>query len=111
MATGDTARAMGLLAQARQRTEAQLELDPSWMPVWDMAAIHAAMGDVDEAILWAERAYEERGYRFPRFIAIDPVFDGVRDDLRFQALIGRMQADVDEMRREIELEEVAAGER
>jgi hypothetical protein len=111
LASGDTTRGMSLLAEARQRTEAQLEIDPSWMPVWDMAAIHAAMGQVDEAIDWAKLAYEEKGYRFPRFIAIDPVFDSVRDDPRFRALIGRMQADVDEMRREIEREEIAAGER
>ena len=111
LATGDTARATRLLAEARERTEAQLEVDPSWMPVWDMASIYAALGNVDEAVSWAQRAYEERGYRFPKFIAIDPVFDGMRDDSRFQALIGRMQSDVDAMRREIELEEIAAGER
>jgi protein kinase/serine/threonine-protein kinase len=110
LATGDDERGRRQLTETLERAEPRLERQ-SWSASWEMASIHAALGNLDEAIHWAERSYEEWGYRFPRFIAIDPLWDSARDDPRFQALIARMQADVDEMRHEIELEEIAAGER
>ena len=109
--TGETERGMRVLTDMLTETEALLERSDSWGPVWEMASIHAAMGERDEAIRWAEQAYESRGYRFPYFIAIDPIFDGVRDDPLFQAIVSRMEDDVDGMRRRIEQEEVAAGVR
>ena len=109
--TGETERGMRGLTDMLTETEALLERNDSWGPVWEMASIHAAMGERDEAIRWAEQAYESRGYRFPYFIAIDPIFDGVRDDPLFQAIVSRMEDDVDGMRRRIGQEEVAAGVR
>jgi tetratricopeptide (TPR) repeat protein len=108
LATGETERGRRQLTETLERTEPRLERQ-SWAASWEMASIHAALGNLDEAIHWAERSYEEWGYRFPRFIAIDPFWDAARDDPRFEALISRMQADVDEMRRTLEAEEIAAG--
>ena len=109
--TGETERGMSMLAETLAETEASLERNDSWGPVWEMASIHAARGERDEALRWAEQAYESRGYRFPYFIAIDPIFDGVRNDPRFRTIVARMTADVEGMRRRIEQEEVAAGVR
>lgn len=109
LAAGETERGMRVLAEAQELMEALMGLNDRWSPVWEMASIHAARGDVEKAIEWAERAYEENGYRFPRYIGLDPMFDSVRDDPRFQAIVDRMQADVEEMRRRIEREEIAAG--
>ncbi len=111
LAAGERERGLSTLALAQERMEVRLEQTDSWNPVWDMAAIHAARGERDEAIRWAERAYESNGYRFPTFIGIDPMFDSVRDDPRFVALIRKMEVDVEETRRRIEREEVAAGVR
>lgn len=99
---------MLLLAEAQERTEALLVRDETWEGVWEMASIHAARGDLDEAIRWAEQAYESAGYRFPWFIEIDPMFDSVRDDPRFKAILTKMSADVGETRLRIEREEIVA---
>ena len=109
--TGDTERGLELLAEASRRTRTILELDESWIPVWEMASIHAAKGEREEAISWAERPYEATNYWFPKFIEMDPVFDELRDDPRFQALLSKMKIDVSAARRRIEEEEVAAGVR
>lgn len=111
LAAGERERGLSTLALAQERMEVRLEQTDSWNPVWEMASIHAARGEREEAIRWAERAYESNGYRFPTFIGIDPMFDSVRDDPRFMALISKMEADVAETRRRIEREEVAAGVR
>ena len=111
LATGDRERGMAVLAEAQERAEIRLEQVTTWHPVWEMASIHAARGEVEEAIRWAERAYDENGYRFPRFIEIDPMFDSARDDPGFQVIISKMETDVEETRRRIEREEVAAGVR
>ena len=111
LAAGERERGMSALAQAEALMEDRLEQVESWHPVWEMASIHAARGELEQAIQWAERAYETTGYRFPTFISIDPMFDRIRDDPRFQTLIGKMESDVEETRRRIELEEVAAGVR
>ncbi len=39
------------------------------------------------------------------------MFDSIRGEPAYRALIARMQADVEEMRRRVELEEIANGER
>jgi hypothetical protein len=109
LATGDRDRGMEVLAAALVQMERRVESTESWRPVWDIASIHAVRGEVDEAIRWAEQAYESNGYRFPRFIEIDPMMDNIRDEPRFRALVARMEADVEETARRIEREEVAAG--
>ena len=108
LATGESERGLEVLAEAQEQVEAVMELVDSWRPVWDMASIHAVRGEVDEALEWAERAYASNGYRFPRFIEIDPMMDNLRGDPRFQALVNRMEVDVEDTRRRIEQEEVAA---
>ena len=64
---------------------------------------------MDEAFRWAERAYESTNYVFPRFIDMDPMFDGMRENPRFRDLLTRMRADVAETQQRIEREEVEAG--
>ena len=64
---------------------------------------------MEEALRWAEQAYESTNYVFPRFIEMDPMFDELRDDPRFGALLAKMRADVTETQRRIEREEVEAG--
>jgi hypothetical protein len=50
---------------------------------------YARLGDRDDAINWLEKAYNEQ-CRYVAYISIDPDFDSLRDDLRFQALIHRI---------------------
>lgn len=53
-----------------------------------VAAIHAALGEKDEAFNWLERAYEERDVWLMN-LKVDPVFSKIRDDARFQDLLTR----------------------
>jgi TolB-like protein/DNA-binding winged helix-turn-helix (wHTH) protein/tetratricopeptide (TPR) repeat protein len=53
------------------------------------AAIYAALGEKDKAIELLDEAYEERS-RFVPFLAVDPKFDSLRSDPRFQDLIHRV---------------------
>jgi serine/threonine-protein kinase len=61
-------------------------------PALPIAAISLGLGDHDAALAWIERAADERqvGYYMP---SVDPIYDPVRADPRFQALLRRMQLD------------------
>jgi TolB-like protein/DNA-binding winged helix-turn-helix (wHTH) protein/Flp pilus assembly protein TadD len=56
---------------------------------FDVAALYADMGDRDNAIRWMERAYTERN-RDLYEIKVNPRFDSLRNDPRFQDLLRRM---------------------
>ena len=64
--TGEVERGTAQLRQMLTAMEARAEGDESWQSIWEVAALRAALGDNESAIEWATRAYEERGYRFPR---------------------------------------------
>ncbi len=53
------------------------------------AVIHTGLGDKEQAFVWLERAYQEHD---PKLICIkvDPVWDPLRSDPRFQDLLKRM---------------------
>jgi len=55
----------------------------------DVAAICTFIGEKDQAFQWLEIAYQERQSRLP-CIRIDPRFDPLRSDPRFQSLLRRM---------------------
>jgi TolB-like protein len=54
-----------------------------------IAMIYAALGENDEAMVWLEEAYQERAVGLVLF-KVDPGFDPLRDDPRFQALLRKM---------------------
>ena len=60
------------------------------MPAYDLALVHAALGERDAAIEWLRRAYDER-YGPLVFLGVDPDIDGVRGDPRFDALVARIR--------------------
>jgi hypothetical protein len=53
----------------------------------EVAAIYAALGDKDEAMVWLEKGYAER---FNPGVLIRPGFDPLRTDPRFQDLVHRV---------------------
>jgi len=55
----------------------------------DIAAVYTLLGEKDQAFKWLENAYRERTSRLP-CIKIDPRFDPLRSDPRFQDLLRRM---------------------
>ena len=83
-------------AASGSRVEAQRALDQlselakrRYVPAYEVALVHAALGDIDLAMAWLERAYQERG-GWLVYLRIDPRLDRLRADRRFQELLGRI---------------------
>ena len=54
-----------------------------------LATIYTGLGEKDQSFLWLERAYEDRSNLMTR-LKVDPRFDLLRSDPRFQALLRRV---------------------
>ncbi len=61
----------------------------SYVSSFDIAIIFAGLNDVEQTLLWLEKAYDERSVLMP-FLNADPYFDTVRSDVRFQGLLERV---------------------
>ena len=79
-ASGDQAGARALLAEVEERGRTE------YVPAFEVARVHAALGDRDAALRWLERAAEERAHSIA-FLTVDPAFAGLRSDSRFEALV------------------------
>jgi TolB-like protein len=77
----DTASAM--LAQL---TDTDITSNP---PSYEIAKAYLALGDDDALFEWLDRACEQRANQLI-FANVDPQLDSIRDDERFQALIGKL---------------------
>ena len=53
------------------------------------AQVYTALGDKDHAFAWLEKAYEEHSDALG-ILKVDPAFDGLRTDLRFEDLLRRV---------------------
>ena len=53
---------------------------------WGIAALHASLGDVDEAYRWLDTAVEERATGL-MFLRVHPRLDPIRKDPRYHALL------------------------
>jgi hypothetical protein len=54
-----------------------------------VSRVYAALGDRNEALEWLETSYRERGEWF-LLLKMDPRFDDLRTEARFQELIRRL---------------------
>jgi hypothetical protein len=71
------------LAEARSRRV---------VSAWGLAALHAGLGDVDEAFRWLDIAVEERATGL-MFLRVHPRLDRIRPDPRYKALVRRLGLD------------------
>ena len=55
----------------------------------DIAMVYALAGENSRALDWLERSFEERSSQMP-WVSVDPVYDPLREDPRFQDLVRRM---------------------
>ncbi len=62
---------------------------PELAPHTKLAMIYGALGESDSAIAELEKAYAKR-QRLLLWLKVDPRFDGLRADLRFSDLLGRV---------------------
>jgi len=54
---------------------------------WQIGTLYTRAGKNGEALKWLEKAFEEHDGNMPS-INVDPIFDGLRDNPRFQVLLG-----------------------
>ena len=59
---------------------------------WGIAALHATLGDVDEAFRWLDVAVDEHATGV-MFLRVHPRLDRIRQDPRYQALLRRVGLD------------------
>ena len=62
----------------------------TYVPSWQIGTLYTRAGEKDKALEWLEKAYEAHDPNMP-YIAVDPIFDILRDDPRFQDLLRRMR--------------------
>ena len=79
--TGRTTQALEILNGLKNRSNQR----PSHAS--EIALIYTGLGEKNQAITWLERAYEER---FDPSILLQPAFDPLRSDARFQDLVRRI---------------------
>jgi tetratricopeptide (TPR) repeat protein len=79
----------GKADESRKILETLLPLTSSgevYISPFAMALIYAGLGETDEALQWLEKAYAERSLLIV-YLAVDPAFDNLRSEPRFQKLL------------------------
>jgi tetratricopeptide (TPR) repeat protein len=61
----------------------------SFVTPWRIGTLYTRAGKNDKALEWLEKAYEAHDPNMP-YISVDPIFDVLIDDSRFQDLLRRM---------------------
>jgi TolB-like protein/DNA-binding winged helix-turn-helix (wHTH) protein/Tfp pilus assembly protein PilF len=80
---GRRSEAETLLHQTNERAQ------HAYVPSFHVALIHAGLGRKEETLAWLERGYQERS-AWMVWLKVDPRFDFVRSDARFQNLLRRV---------------------
>jgi tetratricopeptide (TPR) repeat protein len=80
---GRRAEAERLLRQMNERAR------HNYVPSFHIAIIHAGLGQRDQALVWLEKGYQERS-AWMVWLKVDPRFDVLRSDPRFQDLLRRV---------------------
>lgn len=81
--SGQTSKALNFLAVLSETTPQR------YMPPVNLALIHTALGDKDQAFEWLNKACDDHSQWLSE-IRVDPAFDPLRCDARFERLIERM---------------------
>ncbi len=80
---GERARALAIIDRLLAQRSQQ------YVSAYYFAVVYTALGMTDDAMLWLERALEERS-DFLIYLAVDPIFDPLRADPRFGDLLRRV---------------------
>jgi lipopolysaccharide biosynthesis regulator YciM len=77
----------------RRQAEAELarlkEQGKHYVAPYDIAVVYAGLGDKDETFRWLEAGYREKCF-WMVWLKIDPRFEAIRGDPRYQDLLRRM---------------------
>ena len=81
--SGNREAADAILTKLKKRRETQ------YVPAFNIALIYIALGEVDLAFEWLDKAYDERSSWLVS-LKIEPLLDSLRSDPRFAALVSRI---------------------
>jgi tetratricopeptide (TPR) repeat protein len=81
--TGKKSEARTVLDELKRASEQK------YVPANSIALIYAGLGEKDQAFAWLDKAYEQRAFQM-QWIKIDPRWDSLRSDPRFQDLLRRL---------------------
>jgi TolB-like protein/DNA-binding winged helix-turn-helix (wHTH) protein len=92
--TGNLCYLAGALAVAGRKKEAleivdRLNRTKEYVSPTELAAVYARLKDTERAVKLLEKAYAEHDLQL-QFLNLDPFFDNVRSDPRFQELVRRV---------------------
>ncbi|HKG21654.1 MAG TPA: BTAD domain-containing putative transcriptional regulator [Blastocatellia bacterium] len=85
-AAGERAAALKALGELVERSRR------SHVPPYHFAILQAGLGEKDQALAWLERAFEKHSVDLFT-LKVEPMFDGLRSDPRFQDLVRRLDLD------------------
>jgi hypothetical protein len=60
-----------------------------YVPAYDLAVIHLALGENETALQWLQKAYDEHDWALI-VLAVEPRLDPLRSDPRFQVLMRKV---------------------
>jgi len=60
-----------------------------YVPPSNVALVYVGLGDQNEALVWLERACDERDVRLT-ILKVDPRWDSLRDNSRFVGILKRI---------------------
>jgi len=80
---GKRAEAGAFLRELQERSKR------GYVPAYDLAVVHLALGEKEAALQWLQRAYDEHDWGLV-VLAVEPRLDPVRSDPRFQALLRKV---------------------
>ncbi|MCA9752268.1 MAG: hypothetical protein KC591_08770 [Gemmatimonadetes bacterium] len=83
---GDEATARSMLAALTAARTTRV------VSAWGIGALHASLGDADEAFRWLDTAVEEHATGLI-FLRVHPRLDPIRPDPRYPALVSRLGLD------------------
>ena len=86
-AAGKTARARMILRTLEERSRS------SWVPAYNLAIVHVALRENDEALQYLQKAYDEQDWAL-LVLAVEPRLDPLRSDPRFLELCRKLRLSV-----------------
>lgn len=90
LVVASAAAVAGRASEARAALRVAVDRGDAPIDPLDVAMVHAALGDRVQAFAWLERAMAE-DHGWTMFLDVDPGYDAIRDDPRFEALLRRMR--------------------
>jgi tetratricopeptide (TPR) repeat protein len=81
--SGRRDKALKVIKELKERSKRE------YVPSFYFVLVYLGLDEKDQAFKWLERAYRERSTHLV-WLKVDPIFDGLRSDLRFTELIRRI---------------------